>query len=117
MKMHNDPHSWTEFIELLHSWWRGDTPMGAVLLSIVMAVLRIAYGGGGAWKKDGAGGLMWSYDANCSALNTSIFLKALQLQSVVPWLRRCRAGSYSGNTRIQCPVRRWRCKSVKKGLV
>jgi hypothetical protein len=30
MKMHNDPHSWTEFIELLHSWWRGETPMGAV---------------------------------------------------------------------------------------
>jgi lambda family phage holin len=36
MKMHNDPHSWTEFIELLHSWWRGETPMGAVLLSVVM---------------------------------------------------------------------------------
>jgi hypothetical protein len=37
MKMHNDPHSWTEFIELLHSWWRGETPMGAVLLSVAMA--------------------------------------------------------------------------------
>jgi lambda family phage holin len=49
MKMH-DPHSWTEFIELLHSWWRGETPMGAVLLSVVMAAMRIAYGGGG-WKK------------------------------------------------------------------
>ena len=36
MKMHNDPHSWTEFIELLHSWWRGETPMGAVLLSVAM---------------------------------------------------------------------------------
>ncbi len=46
MKMHNDPHSWTELIELLHSWWRGDTPMGAVLLSVAMAVLRIAYDGG-----------------------------------------------------------------------
>lgn len=57
MKMHNDPHSWTEFIELLHSWWRGDTPMGAVLLSIVMAVLRIAYGVGG-WKKMVLEGLM-----------------------------------------------------------
>jgi hypothetical protein len=40
MKMHNDPHSWTEFIELLHSWWRGETPMGAVLLSVVMAAMR-----------------------------------------------------------------------------
>ena len=57
MKMHNDPHSWTEFIDLLQSWWRGDTPMGAVLLSIVMAVRRIAYGGGG-WKKMVLEGLM-----------------------------------------------------------
>lgn len=57
MKMHNDPHSWTELIELLHSWWRGDTPMGAVLLSVSMAVLRIAYGGGG-WKKMVLEGLM-----------------------------------------------------------
>lgn len=50
MKMHNDPHSWTDVFELLQSWWRGDTPIGAVLLSVVMATLRIAYGGGG-WKK------------------------------------------------------------------
>lgn len=50
MKMHNDPHSWPDFLELLHSWWRGDTPLGAVLLSVIMAGLRIAYGGGG-WKK------------------------------------------------------------------
>ena len=56
MKMNNDPHSWTELIDLLHSWWRGETPIGAVLLSVVMAVLRIAYGGG--WKKMLLEGLM-----------------------------------------------------------
>ncbi|ADU69451.1 phage holin, lambda family [Pantoea sp. At-9b] len=50
MKMHNDPHSWPDIYELLQSWWRGDTPIGAVLLAIVMAGLRIAYSGGG-WKK------------------------------------------------------------------
>ncbi|HHT2625785.1 phage holin, lambda family [Klebsiella michiganensis] len=50
MKMHNDPHSWPDLLELLQSWWRGDTPLGAVLLSVLMACLRIAYGGGG-WKK------------------------------------------------------------------
>ncbi|MFI2846906.1 phage holin, lambda family [Klebsiella aerogenes] len=50
MKMHNDPHTWPDLLELLQSWWRGDTPLGAVLLSVVMAGLRIAYGGGG-WKK------------------------------------------------------------------
>lgn len=57
MKMHNDPHSWSELIDLLHGWWRGETPIGAVLLSVVMAVLRIAYGGGG-WKKMLLEGLM-----------------------------------------------------------
>ncbi|ENQ6469250.1 phage holin, lambda family [Klebsiella quasipneumoniae] len=50
MKMNNDPHSWPDIIELLHGWWRGDTPLGAVLFSVIMAGLRIAYGGGG-WKK------------------------------------------------------------------
>lgn len=52
MKMHNDPHSWSDLLELLQSWWRGDTPLGAVIMSIVMAGLRIAYfGGGGGWKR------------------------------------------------------------------
>lgn len=50
MKMHNDPLSWPDLLRLLQSWWRGDTPLGAVLLSVFMAGLRIAYGGGG-WKK------------------------------------------------------------------
>ncbi|HCA4548729.1 TPA: phage holin family protein, partial [Escherichia coli] len=44
--MHNDPHSWPDLLELLQSWWRGDTPLGAVIMSIVMAGLRIAYFGG-----------------------------------------------------------------------
>ncbi|SUG69810.1 phage holin, lambda family [Salmonella enterica subsp. enterica] len=30
MKMHNDPHSWQGWLELFQSWWRGDTPLGAV---------------------------------------------------------------------------------------
>ncbi|EAO5074847.1 phage holin, lambda family [Salmonella enterica] len=52
MKMHNDPHSWQGWLELFQSWWRGDTPLGAVLMSLFMAGLRIAYfGGNGGWKK------------------------------------------------------------------
>ena len=52
MKMHNDPHSWPDLLELFQSWWRGDTPLGAVIMSIVMAGLRIAYfGSGGGWKR------------------------------------------------------------------
>lgn len=57
MKMHNDPHSWSDLLELFQGWWRGDTPIGAVMLSVVMAFLRIAYGGGG-WKKMLLEGLM-----------------------------------------------------------
>lgn len=46
MKMHNDLHTWPDWLELIQSWWRGETSVGAVLLAIVMAILRIAYGGG-----------------------------------------------------------------------
>ncbi len=65
MKMNNDPHSWPDIIELLHGWWRGDTPLGAVLFSVVMAGLRIAYGGGG-WKKMVLEGLL------CGALTLTV---------------------------------------------
>lgn len=50
MKMHDIPNNWPEWLELLQSWWRGDTPVGAVLLAVVIAAMRIAYTGGG-WKK------------------------------------------------------------------
>lgn len=50
--MNTAPHSWPEMLDLFHQWWRGDTPTGAVLFSVVMAALRMAYfGGGGGWKK------------------------------------------------------------------
>jgi len=48
--MHNNPHNWPDLAELFQNWWRGETPVGAVLLAIVMAVLRIAYSGGG-WRQ------------------------------------------------------------------
>lgn len=52
MKMPTNPSNWPDLLELLQSWWRGDTPLGAVLMSLFMAGLRIAYfGGGGGWKK------------------------------------------------------------------
>ncbi|PSH19846.1 hypothetical protein B7R74_12515 [Yersinia pseudotuberculosis] len=50
MRMHNEPHTWNDWGELLYAWWRGDVPLGGVLLSVVMAGLRVAYTGGG-WKK------------------------------------------------------------------
>ncbi|HFZ2331079.1 TPA: phage holin, lambda family [Citrobacter freundii] len=51
MKMHNDPQSWPDFLELFQSWWRGDTPLGAVLMSLIVAGLRVAYFGGNGSKK------------------------------------------------------------------
>ena len=65
MKMPNNPNNWPDFIELLQGWWRGDTPLGAVLLSVIMAGLRIAYGGGG-WKKMVLEGLL------CGAITLSV---------------------------------------------
>ena len=37
------PHNPNTWLDLVQSWWRGDTPLGAVIMSIVMAGLRIAY--------------------------------------------------------------------------
>lgn len=31
------PHNPNTWLELVQSWWRGDTPLGAVIMSIVMA--------------------------------------------------------------------------------
>lgn len=45
MKMQN-----SDWMEIFHSWWRGDTPIGAALLAIIAAGLRIAYTGGG-WRQ------------------------------------------------------------------
>lgn len=65
MKMPTNPSNWPDLLELLQSWWRGDTPLGAVLLSVVMAGLRIAYSGGG-WKKMLLEGLL------CGALTLTV---------------------------------------------
>ncbi|WP_176223537.1 MULTISPECIES: phage holin, lambda family [Lonsdalea] len=50
MKMQNPVHTWADLSEMIRMWWNGDVPLGGVLLSIVMAILRIAYSGGG-WRR------------------------------------------------------------------
>lgn len=35
MIMPNYPSNWPDLLELLQSWWFGDTPLGALLLSAV----------------------------------------------------------------------------------
>lgn len=65
MKMPHNPTNWPDWLELLQSWWRGETPLGAVLMAFIMAVLRIAYTGGG-WKKMLLEGLL------CGALTLTV---------------------------------------------
>ncbi|EPH0680318.1 TPA: phage holin, lambda family [Klebsiella aerogenes] len=57
MKMPNTPHGWADISEMLASWWRGDVPIGGVVMAIVMAVLRMAYSGS-SWKETLFEGLM-----------------------------------------------------------
>ncbi|MCL2892944.1 MULTISPECIES: phage holin, lambda family [Brenneria] len=44
--MQSNIFSWAGIYELIHAWWRGDVPTGGVLLSIFIAILRVAYVGG-----------------------------------------------------------------------
>lgn len=66
MKMPHNPNNWPDWLELFHRWWRGETPLGAVVLASVMAALRIAYTGGG-WKEMLLEGLL------CGALTLTVY--------------------------------------------
>lgn len=63
--MNNTSDSWPDLLEMLRSWWRGDTPVGAALMSVIMAGLRVAYTGGG-WKNLLLEGLL------CGALTLTV---------------------------------------------
>ncbi|QVQ09919.1 phage holin, lambda family [Salmonella enterica subsp. enterica serovar Montevideo] len=83
--MPHNPNTWPDLLELLQSWWRGDTPLGAVIMSIVMAGLRIAYfGSGGGWKRKMLEILL------CGAL-TLTFASALEY---VGWMSRNEARAF-----------------------
>ncbi|WP_025118813.1 MULTISPECIES: phage holin, lambda family [unclassified Serratia (in: enterobacteria)] len=66
MQMPSNPHNWADLNEVLASWWRGDVPIGGVVMAIVMAVLRMAYSGSG-WKETILEGLM------CGAVVLTIY--------------------------------------------
>ncbi|MCZ0823695.1 phage holin, lambda family [Dickeya solani] len=61
MRMQNNIHTWADVWEMLRMWWNGDVPLGGVVLSIVITILRVAYSGGGRKK-------MWIEAALCGAL-------------------------------------------------
>ncbi len=50
MNLQTSIDTWDGLKALLHSWYQGETPVGAVLMAIFTASLRIAHRGGG-WKK------------------------------------------------------------------
>ncbi|MDH1086336.1 phage holin, lambda family [Pantoea brenneri] len=64
-RVQNNPNNWPGMYELVQSWWRGETPVGAILLAMFMAVLRIAYTGGG-WRRMILEGLL------CGALTLTV---------------------------------------------
>lgn len=68
--MYNESCSWEHIREILYTWYKGDSPTGAVLMAVFMVVLRIAYMGGG-WKRMLLEGLL------CGAL-TLTFASALE---------------------------------------
>lgn len=45
-----NPNNWPGWIEVIQGWWHGETPVGAVLMAFLVAILRIAYTGGGRKK-------------------------------------------------------------------
>ncbi|WP_438801490.1 phage holin family protein [Candidatus Symbiopectobacterium endolongispinus] len=45
--MQNSVNTWTDVWELFRAWWNGDVPLGGVMLSIIITILRVAYTGGG----------------------------------------------------------------------
>ncbi|EDW9103759.1 hypothetical protein AVE81_004717 [Salmonella enterica subsp. diarizonae] len=54
--MNNDPHSWTDWWVMVKSWINGDIPLDSLLMTAVIATLRVLYTGIGAV----AGGLFGS---------------------------------------------------------
>ena len=87
------------------SWWRGDTPLGAVIMSIVMAGLRIAYfGGGGGWKRKTLEILL------CGAL-TLTFASALEY---VGWPKSLSVAIGGGVGLIGCRCYSWGCNESNR---
>ncbi len=43
--MNNDPHSWTDWWVMVKSWINGDIPLDSLLMTAVIATLRVLYTG------------------------------------------------------------------------
>ncbi|EBI1319649.1 phage holin, lambda family, partial [Salmonella enterica] len=48
--MNNDPHSWTDWWVMVKSWINGDIPLDSLLMTAVIATLRVLYTGR-SWRR------------------------------------------------------------------
>ncbi|EKB8408267.1 phage holin, lambda family [Salmonella enterica] len=48
--MNNNPHTWTEWLELIKGWINGDIPLDSLLMTAGIAALRVFYTGK-SWRR------------------------------------------------------------------
>ncbi|EBW8395825.1 phage holin, lambda family [Salmonella enterica subsp. enterica serovar Florida] len=48
--MSNDPHSWTDWWTMIKGWLNGDIPLDSLLMTAVIATLRVLYTGR-SWRR------------------------------------------------------------------
>ncbi|EAA2779313.1 phage holin, lambda family [Salmonella enterica subsp. enterica serovar Teko] len=48
--MNNNPHTWTDWLELIKGWVNGDIPLDSLLMTAGIAALRVFYTGK-SWRR------------------------------------------------------------------
>ncbi|EGG0261957.1 phage holin, lambda family [Salmonella enterica] len=48
--MNNNPHTWTDWLELIKGWINGDIPLDSLLMTAGIAALRVFYTGK-SWRR------------------------------------------------------------------
>ncbi|EBQ4754803.1 TPA: phage holin, lambda family [Salmonella enterica] len=48
--MNNNPHTWTDWIAVAKSWLQGDIPLDSLLMTAIIAALRVFYTGR-SWRR------------------------------------------------------------------
>lgn len=65
MRIQDSIGIWADIWQMCRAWWNDYVPLGGMLLSIIITILRVAYTGGG-WKK------MLLEGALCGALTLTV---------------------------------------------
>ncbi|EAA8933949.1 phage holin, lambda family [Salmonella enterica] len=48
--MNNNPHTWTDWLELIKGWIQGDIPLDSLMMTAGIAALRVFYTGK-SWRR------------------------------------------------------------------